>query len=183
MLFPVTDQQAERLRTTVTVNNKELVMEVDTGASVSVVSKATYQKLRGEGAVQELHPPRVKLQTYTGQGIAVVGSTTVNVQMSGQVKPLPLTVVGGSGPSLLGRDWLAKLPLDWKTIFNIRTQEGVQGVIDKQHADVFKSELGLVKGVMADLIIDSEVQPRFCRARSISYALRQKVEAELERLV
>ena len=33
-----------------------------------------------------------------------------------QVYTLSLTVVEGSGPSLLGCDWLCHLTLDWKTI-------------------------------------------------------------------
>ena len=40
-LFPVSDQQAKPVLTTVLVDGKELCMEVDTGASVSLGSEAT----------------------------------------------------------------------------------------------------------------------------------------------
>ena len=32
---------------------------------------------------------------------------------------LPLLVVDGSGPYLFGRDWFAKIKVDWKKIFNV----------------------------------------------------------------
>ena len=125
-LFPVSDQQAKPVLTTVLVDGKELCMEVDTGASVSLVSEETFHKLWGKERSSQLQSSRVKLRTYTGQNISVIGSTMVKVQSSGQVEHLPLLVVGGNGPSLLGRDWLFKLRLDWKTIFKFQMPQGVQ---------------------------------------------------------
>ncbi len=40
----------------------------------------------------------------------------------------------------------------------------------------------MLKRVLAKLHIALNVQPRFCKARSVHYALRHKLEAELERL-
>ena len=115
-LFPVSDQQAKPVLTTVRVDGKELCMEVDTGASVSLVSEATVEKLWGKERLSQLQSSKVKLRTYTGQNISVIGSAMVKVQSGGQIEHLPLLVVGGNGPSLLGRDWLFKLRLDW-TLF------------------------------------------------------------------
>ena len=42
----------------------------------------------------------------------------------------PFVVVAGDGPSLLGRDWLAKLKLEWKHIFNVHAQETLQDVLE-----------------------------------------------------
>ena len=53
--------------------------------------------------------------------------------------------------------------------------------LDK-HAKVFNEELGLIEGVQARLFIDSKVTTKFCRARTVPYALRDKVEQELTRL-
>ena len=48
------------------------------------------------------------------------------------------------------------------------------------HADVFKDELGLVQGATAKFHINSEAQPKFHKACSVPYALRTKVELELD---
>ena len=38
------------------------------------------------------------------------------VSYKSQQANLPLIVVAGSGPSLLGRNWLSSIQLDWKTV-------------------------------------------------------------------
>ena len=63
-------------------------------------------------------------------------------------------VDAGDGPSLLGRDWLQKIHLDWPHIGLHYTQvapptiesAALQHVLNK-HKAVFRDELGLVKGV------------------------------------
>ena len=51
----------------------------------------------------------------------MLGAITVNVQYHEQSATLPLVVVRGSGPTLLGRDWLQKITLDWKGIHQVQT--------------------------------------------------------------
>ena len=43
-LYPVKDACSRPLQTTVKVDGHDLVMEVDTGASVSLISEATFRK-------------------------------------------------------------------------------------------------------------------------------------------
>ena len=61
----------------------------------------------------------VKLTTYMGEDVLVAGSITVKVSYNEQEKELDLLVVQGSGPSLLGRDWLKVLCLDWSHLHQI----------------------------------------------------------------
>ena len=44
---------------------------------------------------------------------------------------------------------------------------------------MFAKGLGLVKDVMVDFMVDPNVKPRFYKARSVPYARRTGVEAEL----
>jgi len=39
-----------------------------------------------------------------------------------------------------------------------------------------------MKGFQAKLYVDGSITPRFCKARSVPYAMRQKVDDELQRL-
>ena len=86
-------------------------MEVDTGAAVSVVSEATNKRLWPE---RILRPAAVRLKTYSGSPLTVLGQMQVKVKYQDQTANLPILVVAGDGPSLLGRDWLYHLKLDWK---------------------------------------------------------------------
>ena len=129
----------------------------------------------------ELQKSSVKLQTYTGESIKVEGSTEVLVEHNGQSVSLPLIVTHGKGPNLLGRDWMSALKLDWRTIFKLEATHTLEEVLSK-HSDVFKDELGTVQGISAKIHVDPNTQPQFHKARSVPFALRKKVEEELERL-
>ena len=47
---------------------------------------------------------------------------------------------------------------------------------------MFKDELGTLKGIEAKLHVDPQAKPLFYKARTVPFALREKVEQELERL-
>ena len=111
----------------------------------------------------------------------MVGCCYVNLGYKGQIaNNVPLIVVEGSGPSLLGRDWLSRIQLDWKQIYHVHSN-GLQAVLDK-HPEVFREGLGTMKGFTAKIYVDPKATPSYNPARSVPYALREKVEQELDRL-
>ena len=61
-----------------------------------IISEDTYRKIW----------PAKKPQTYSKEPLLVVGARYVQVQYEGQSATLPLIVVKGNGPTLLGRNWL-----------------------------------------------------------------------------
>ena len=77
-------------------------------------------------------PSTVKLRTYTGEEIGVLGCISVNVHSNEQEAQLPLLVVKGKGPSLLGSNWLTKLRLNWQEIFSVRMNHSLESLL-KQH--------------------------------------------------
>ena len=159
------------------VEGKPLKMEIDTGASVSVVSQAVYQKLLKE---KKLERTTVQLKTYGGESLKVLGEVSVKVRQGDHEAVLPLIVVVGSGPSLLGRNWLAQFRLDWKAIHSLK-QTALSQLLEK-HAAIFEPGLGTLKGVEATILVDPKAQPKFHKARSVPYAMRGLVDKELERL-
>ena len=50
------------------------------------------------------------------------------------------------------------------------------------HAVVFQEELGKLKGYNAKITPDPQAIPHFCKARPVPYAIKAKVEEELDRL-
>ena len=167
----------------VQVDDEYLKMEVDTGASVSLISERTWRNLWKNGT-SKLNPAKVILQSYSGESIKVLGEMEVTVQYQDQKKKLNLLVVTGGGTSLLGRDWLRHLKLNWCELNHLRiaTRLKLENVL-KKHADVFKEELGKVTGMEVKIHMDPDAQPQFFRPRPVPLALRPKVERELERLV
>ena len=74
-------------------------MEVDTGASLTLMSETTFS---GLWPGRSLQPSQVRLQSYLRETIPVVGCFCVNVDYNGQTCELPLVIVAGSGPTVLG---------------------------------------------------------------------------------
>ena len=177
-MYSLPGPQTNPIQVTVSIENQDVLMEVDTGASLSVISEATYKSL---STVLSLQPTQAKLCTYTGESLGVLGSISVSVLHNQQQKQLSLLVVSGDGPSLLGRDWLTQLQLDWTVIHQLCSPDRVQGVLDR-HSEVFKDELGTLQGKKVKLHIDTAVQPKFVLHRPVPISQKQKVEVELQRL-
>ena len=93
------------------LDDKSVLMEVDIGASLSIMFQSTFKNLWPR---RELQPSNVKMKTYTEETLAVLGSTNVEVMGYGDKKAtLPLLIVGIEGHSLLERNWLKTHTLDW----------------------------------------------------------------------
>lgn len=174
--------RAQPIYATVKVNGKELNMEVDTGASASVISQTTFNRLWSSGGAPAMEETSIRLRTYTGECIPLAGAIKVDIVYQEQRAAVTLLVVEGEGPSLLGRDLLQKIHLNWGQIWGeIKHTTVVQDIIGK-YADVFKEELGTLRGTTVKLCVDPKAQPRFFKPRTVPYAMKAKVEAELERL-
>ena len=161
--------------------NGKWPMEIDTGASISVASKETFETIREGMLTLELKETTVKLQTYTGEPTRVRGTTAVPVEHNGQMATLPLVITAGSSPTLLGRDWLTALQLDWRSIFILRPTLTLQQVFD-EHSIIFSEGLGELRDMAAKIHVDKDAHPLFHKAQQVPFAVRKKVKEELDRL-
>ena len=109
------DTNKDSFKIVLNVNKKQLTMEIDTGASVSVISEKVFRE-RLKGSKTSLKETSVSLHTYTGDEINILGQCDVHVKHNNQYVKLPLIIVKGDGPSLLGRNWMHKLRLNWKFV-------------------------------------------------------------------
>ena len=98
------DKTHEPIIITLELNEVALDMELDTGA-LTLVNKSTYYKVTHDASTGLEHF-NAQLQTYTGQLVEILGTTTVQAKYGEQLLQLPVHVVNGEGPNLLGRDWL-----------------------------------------------------------------------------
>lgn len=165
----------------VKLDDASLEMELDTGAAASLISKTMYDKLWAEPPA--MRPTTVRLRTYSGQSLTVLGTVNVSVQYETQQVEHSILVVDGSGPNLFGRDLLAVLKVNWKalSIQYATCHQPLQEILSK-HEALFRTELGKTRNIEATLSVEDNATPQFCRARPVPYALREKVERELDRL-
>ena len=166
----------------VKLNGRPLKMEVDTGAALSIVSEKVWMTVKGTGRLQT---SRVVLRTYNQAKLTVLGETKVQVEYGDQFHSLMIRVVKEGGPSLVGRDWLKHLQLDWKMVCNVQCsveKDSVWQSVLSKYSNIFKPGLGMMKEITAKLKLKPRAVPQFHRARSVPFSLKGAVEQEIHRL-
>jgi hypothetical protein len=161
------------------ISGRELDMEVDTGADVSLISDATRQMFFAD---LPLSPARIKLRTYNQEELKVLGKLAVHVQYQDQDVPLTLLVVAGDGPSLLGRNWLQHIRLDWQRIHQLHAIDAKVDSILSQHAALFDDGLGTIHAHKASFLVKPDANPKFFKPRPVPFAIREAVGAQLNKL-
>jgi hypothetical protein len=185
------------------IDGRPCRMEVDTGSSVSLLSERACREHFGQ--LPPLFSSNVRLNMYSGQPMEILGQLAVRVRVPEQSDPgttLPLLVVAGSGPNLLGRDWLRQLlgedwaqsllGRDWRQRLQTQcksvqliqqsedSEDSVQAEVLHQFPEVFK-ELGVFKGSPLSVCLRSGARPKYFKARSVPFALRPRVEKQLRK--
>ena len=182
-LFVIKDRSSSPYVVELRVNGQPLTMEVDTGAAVSLAPESAVTSLLPSAIIQ---PSNVVLKTYTGEQIPVKGSMKVDVSYGEQYhRNLKLLVVQGSGPSLMGRDWLRVVTLDWRKVGKVSTSASLENRVvelQEQFQEVFSGTLGTITPFKATLSVMADATPKFFKPRSVPFALRARVENKLDRL-
>ena len=160
----------------------EIEMEVDTGASLTVISEDTLKQVK-KRAYLPLQKGTRRLKTYTGQEIPVAGVCKFDVSYKGRPsETLEVVVVKGQGPNLLGRDWLKHIKLEWAEILHVHQDQTLNEIL-KEAEDVFDEKRGTINGVKAKIVLDTpETKPKYFKPRPVPYAIRNKVGLELDRM-
>ena len=183
-LWAVKGPPTPELTETLLIDDVPTTFVVDTAATVSVMGEVQYRTIL---AHRELHESRVVLQSYSGAYLDVLGEITIKVCYRGNTYELPLVIVKGRKPALLGRNWMKSLRLNWKEIlktFSVKTSTKLEEVINSYRA-VFseKSELHVIQNHEAVIKVRPDSSPIFMKARLVPYALRDKVAQQIDKLV
>ncbi len=114
----------------------------------------------------------------------VRGAAEVTVKYRDQTAQVTLTVVEGQGASLLGRDWLQHLRLDWRSLNQV-TQDSYSELetILCTHSALLSEGLGTLKDTTAHLYLKEGSKPRFYRACQVLYTLKEPIAREIDRQV
>ena len=183
-MFNLTNsKQAAPICIPLQINTKAVRFQLDTGAALTVMNKKDFSAIASENV--QLSPCTKNLRTYTGDKVPVIGESIVDVQYNHQSAKLPIIVVEGHGPPLLGRNWLENIKLDWHTIFVLsevpsQSSDYLRGMLSR-HESAFGTN-GLLKDKSVNITVKENSNAKYCKARAPPYAMRAKIETELERL-
>lgn len=177
----------------ITVNvklaNKECCIELDTGASVSVISEEFYKE--NFSMFQMLLSDRT-LFNYVGSLIHPLGYVQLPVEYKDIKKKIDIYVISGGGPPLLGRNFFYEFGLSVNYVENVKSTNDlsqdktnnmvIHSIVSKFYK-VFSSTLGHFREGTIHLSLKENSEPKFFKARPIPYGIRDKVEQEINRLV
>ncbi|XP_049276119.1 uncharacterized protein K02A2.6-like [Rhipicephalus sanguineus] len=172
------DHDGSPYRVEVSVNGTSLIMEIDTGASVSLVSEETFRRIFPS---RRLEPSSVMLKSYTGELSPVQGSLPATVRLGNHECRDVLYVVPGRCPSLMGRGWIKGHRIELRNMMDVKAITSVEGLV-AEYASVFDDALGTFKGVSAKITIEYNPKPRFFKARPVPFAMIDRVNEELMRM-
>ena len=154
----------------VIINSQPVIIEVDTGAAVTVVSEKTC-KLK-------VQPTKTKLKSITEQTMPLVGEAMIQAKIGGIKRKVKLFVAKGKCPSLFGRDWIQIFCGDnWAgrlTQVNVleTTQKSnqLQVLLENYDQKVFRPGLGELKKIEAKLMLNQMPNQSF--ASHIQYDMQ-----------
>ena len=147
--FTVSDSRAKckEFIVPVAIDGKTVDMELDTGASVTIIPKSIWTDVLASKPVERTD---VKLRSYSGHEIPVIGEAKVQVAYRDQEAVLPVVVTGNDSTVLMGRDWLSVLKLDWRQIKRISLElVNKLDLLQTKYLSLFDGSLGTIKGVSA----------------------------------
>ncbi|KAL0879410.1 hypothetical protein ABMA27_003165 [Loxostege sticticalis] len=172
------------------VQNRLLNMEVDTGSALSCISKNVYKQLYSD---LKLKPCCLQLKFYDGSATRPLGFIETLVSYNNVIKTLDLYVIDKGTTNLLGRQWLAELKIPIKiprpmlsSHFLAEREPDSKCTINdilSRHKAVFDGTLGRYSGGTAELHVREGAVPVFHRARPLPFALRERVDAELDAML
>ena len=174
----------------ITIAGHKLPIEIDTGASISLLNWETFQKINCESNISLLQT-KSKLKTYSGEIVSPKGKSDIEFTYEGNKIRTTFLITGKRSPNVLGRDILGKLRLNCENIFHsfaasevVSTSDNVAlNKIISDYKVVFSDELETLKDFQANIPIDPQVTPKYFCARPVLYSLKEKIEHELDRLV
>lgn len=92
------------------INGKLCMMELDTAADFSIMSRSEYLE---RFADKPLSPSKVTLKTYTGELLDVSGEMQCDIVYKGKQYSLPILVANyDAKPTLLGKNWLRHIKFE-----------------------------------------------------------------------
>lgn len=179
--YNIRSLKGEPLVETVCINGKSLRFEIDSGSAVSVISEKMYKSHFNSVPLSRTNK---RLIGYAGEVLKCAGCVRLPLAWRGRTHLIQLYVVYNGGPPLLGRDFIATFKLQLSPIYNCNVQNTDDiNSLDTLYPEIFSDKLGRFKKFKVNLVLKENAKPVFMKARAMPFALRDKVDKEIDRLV
>ncbi|UYV80096.1 K02A2.6-like, partial [Cordylochernes scorpioides] len=158
----------------VKLDNHDVAMLIDSGSAYSLLNKETFLKY---WRVTQLEKSEVLLKTWSSSNVKILGKLFVKAKVTNGFKKLSILVADGLGPNILGRQWFEAFRLRIDFLNHIETNP-----FSSEFEEVFKQEIDAYNGPLIHIDIPENAEPKFVKARTVPFALRELVDKELKSL-
>ena len=134
---------------TVLLNGVKVTVEIDIGASTTVVHEKTFHNLAQSERALKLNVANTVLRTYTGEVILVVEECELEVEYNRFKGSLPAVVSSGEGD----RSWLQYISLNWSQIFHLTTMDRDLNEMLETRSSTVQENLGEKEGVKVKIFV------------------------------
>ncbi len=175
------------LRQPVILQSETVLFDIDTGACDNFISKKNWERI-GKPALSKC---LVRYQSASKHPLPVIGTFKAATSLphsSGPTQPgSDIQFVVTEELNLLGRDALGSLPISLDALMGkpsqvhtvaevkaestLPLQKSCEQIAD-EFTELFKPELGCVKGVELDIKFKPDAQPKFCKPRPVPFAVQ-----------
>ncbi|UYV77120.1 K02A2.6-like [Cordylochernes scorpioides] len=147
-----------------------------------------FKKLNTKNKVQ---PTNIVFRSYTGNVFNSLGKVEVQVEFKDRTSIEELFIIPNNYDPLLGRTWIRHLKINLEEIdqenLNQIKELKVSSInddydIEKEFPEIYTQKVGCVPDFLITLQLRQGAKPSFTPERNVPYALREKVEKELDTL-
>ncbi|XP_028164865.1 uncharacterized protein K02A2.6-like [Ostrinia furnacalis] len=179
--------QNDKFNITLQINGKAHTWELDTGAAVTTCSSTYLIRHFKDIKLQETS---IKLKTYTGETIQPMGTCNLNIKYKNKEIEGRVFVIDREVDPVVGREWIRKLKIQFEV--NSINKEG-NDITEKEfgerlqmllheYAELFSEDIGEINDYEATFKLKEGTSPIFLKPRPVPLALKDQVEAEIDRL-
>ena len=163
------------------VNGSQIPFEIDSGATVSTVTRDWVEKL----SLKE-ESCNKSLQAYDNSSIDVFGKVTAQVHYNGFNVPQAFYVVGSNNENLCGKDLMSKVGIyiagldECTRVNNVSCSHfEVEQCLSNYHVDTSLP----ISSVVAKIHLKANAIPKFLKTPTVPYYHKEMIEDALDKLI
>ncbi|UYV73841.1 hypothetical protein LAZ67_11001093, partial [Cordylochernes scorpioides] len=156
------------------LDNHDVHMLIDSGSENSLLNKETFLEY---WKLTQLKRSEILLNTWSSSQVKILGKLYVKARLSHGSRSLQILVADGLGPNILGRQWFSAFRLKLNFLNSLETNP-----ISPDFEELFKEEIDAYNGPLIHIDIPDNAEPKFVKARTVPFALRNLVDEKLKAL-
>ncbi|KAF8791648.1 uncharacterized protein K02A2.6-like [Argiope bruennichi] len=167
------------------VEGNKCLFELDTGAAISCMNVNEFKKLCPDVAIK---PTKLLLRNFDNSMITSAGQAVVQIQYKDQINTETIYLVHAKVNAVFGREWLRNFQLDWSSIKAVRvgncnSRTNKLNILLQKYEKIFSPGIGKLEKFCCRLQMKPNYKPVFFKPRPVPFALKERIETELKRLV